>query len=131
MAFWSSLPYELKLHVAKYFINIILAQVPRVQDCPFHIPLAVTIRRHLGDWLTRTKRQVWALVQVNPELHADLADYCERKHEQLSSEAQNARPMLKDILTTAEIEMVAHHLTYGLLVLSTDDMGVLVDVRVA
>lgn len=86
MTSWNSLPYELKLHIGKNFIDILIVEVPAFSPGhlvgTFGFSKAAEIFTHCvwNEYVPASKQQIRSFMVVAPQLQQDLAAYCTTRY---------------------------------------------------
>lgn len=83
MASWYSLPYELKLKIAKDLIDSILADAER-PSISFCVATPAGLKRPIDEYVSQAKEYVRSVLKISPELQKDLHDYCHKQYLQES-----------------------------------------------
>lgn len=81
MATWTSLPYELKLHIAKDLIDVLILHADAIYT-PSNIDTAIKAWRKIRtEHVPAGKLQIGAVLEMSPvELGRDLSCYCRQRY---------------------------------------------------
>lgn len=103
MASWNSFPYEIKLHIAKDFVDIVLtraaANILRWDYC--YVSTA-QVRALL---VRKAKAQIRSLLRIEPDLGKDLLRYCRTRS--WSEVATHDEQIIAQLVTAALEQMLS------------------------